>query len=235
MPVHDAKVLVTGGTSGIGRETARLLTEHGAKVVICGTRRDALERTTGELGVMGRIADVRRPEEVDALFAFTLDRLGGLDVLVNNAGIGHFAPLVDTSVSDLQRLWEVNVKGAFLCGQRAARHFIQQRSGNIINIASTAAQRGFANGTAYVATKFALAGMTECWRAELRQHNVRVMQVNPSEVVTDFFVRAGDHSQPANVERKLKPTEVAHVILAMLTMNAVGFITEASVWATNPF
>jgi 3-oxoacyl-[acyl-carrier protein] reductase len=184
---------------------------------------------------MGRIADVRRPEEVDALFAFTLDRLGGLDVLVNNAGIGHFAPLVDTSVSDLQRLWEVNVKGAFLCGQRAARHFIQQRSGNIINIASTAAQRGFANGTAYVATKFALAGMTECWRAELRQHNVRVMQVNPSEVVTDFFVRAGDHSQPANVERKLKPTEVAHVILAMLTMNAVGFITEASVWATNPF
>jgi 3-oxoacyl-[acyl-carrier protein] reductase len=155
-------------------------------------------------------------------------------VLVNNAGIGYFAPLVDTSVEDFQRLWEVNVKGAFLCGQHAARHFIQQSSGNIINIASTASQRGYANGTAYVATKFALAGMTECWRAELRQHNVRVMQVNPSEVITDFFSRAGSQTPQTNAARKLKPTEIAHVVLAMLTMSDVGFITQASVWATNP-
>jgi 3-oxoacyl-[acyl-carrier protein] reductase len=227
-------VLITGGSSGIGRETARLLKEHGASVVICGTREATLERTVGELGVIGRLADVSRPADVDALFAFTLDRLGGLDVLVNNAGIGHFAPLVDTSVDDFQRLWEVNVKGAFLSGQHAARHFIQQRSGNIVNIASTASQRGYADGTAYVATKFALAGMTECWRAELRQYNVRVMQINPSEVISDFFARAGSRSRQTNIERKLKPTEIAHVVLAMLTMNDVGFITQASVWATNP-
>ena len=234
MDIRNAKVLITGGTSGIGRETARLLKEQGAAVVVCGTREAALERTVGELGVIGRLADVTRPADVDALFAFTLDRLGGLDVLVNNAGIGHFSPLVDTSVEDFQRLWEVNVKGAFLCGQRAARHFMEQRSGNIINIASTASQRGYANGTAYVATKFALAGMTECWRAELRSHNVRVMQLNPSEVITDFFVRAGSRSAQTNTDRKLKPSEIAHVVLAMLTMNDVGFMTQATVWATNP-
>lgn len=234
MNIRNARILITGGTSGIGRETARLLKEHGANVLICGTREAALERTAVELDVIGRRADVSRPADVDALFAFTLDRLGGLDVLVNNAGVGHFAPLVDTSVADFQRLWEVNVEGAFLCGQRAARYFIQQSSGNIVNIASTASQRGYANGTAYVATKFALAGMTECWRAELRQHNVRVMQVNPSEVITDFFARAGSSAPQKNVERKLKPSEIAHVVLAMLTMNDVGFITQASVWATNP-
>jgi 3-oxoacyl-[acyl-carrier protein] reductase len=234
MNVRDAKVLITGGTSGIGREIARLLSEHGARVVICGTRAGALQRTASELGVIAHVADVSRVPDVDALFEFALDRLGGLDVLVNNAGIGHFSPLVDTSVDDFQRLWEVNVKGAFLCGQRAARHFVQQKSGDIINIASTASQRGFANGTAYVATKFALSGMTECWRAELRQHNVRVMQVNPSEVITEFFARAGSRSSQTNVERKLKPREVAHVVLAMLTMNKVGFIPDATVWATNP-
>ena len=234
MNIRNARVLITGGSSGIGRETARLLKEHGANVVICGTRKATLERTVGELGVIGRLADVSRPADVDALFAFTLDRLGGLDVLVNNAGIGHFAPLVDTSVDDFQRLWEVNVKGAFLSGQRAARHFIQQKSGHLVNIASTASQRGFADGTAYVATKFALAGMTECWRAELRPYNVRVMQINPSEVITDFFAHAGSRSRQTNIERKLKPTEVAHVVHAMLTMNDVGFITQATVWATNP-
>ena len=234
MKIHNAKVLITGGTQGIGREIARLLTENGARVVICGTRPDALERTGRELGVAGQLADVRRPADVDALFEFALDRLGGLDVLVNNAGIGHFAPLVETSVEDFQRVWEVNVKGAFLCTQRAAPIFIQQSSGNIVNIASTAAQRGFANGTAYVASKFALAGMTECWRAELRPHNVRVMQVNPSEVITDFFARAGDRSERTDIARKLKPSEIAHVVLAMLTMDDVGFITQAAVWATNP-
>ena len=234
MDIRHAKVLITGGTSGIGREIARLLAEQGAKVVICGTREAALKRTVGDLGIIGRLADVTRPADVDALFAFTLDRLGGLDVLVNNAGIGHFSPLVDTSVEDFQRLWEVNVKGAFLCGQRAARHFIEQRGGNIVNIASTASQRGYANGTAYVATKFALAGMTECWRAELRSSNVRVMQLNPSEVITDFFARAGSRSPQTNADRKLKPSEIAHVVLAMLTMNDVGFIAQATVWATNP-
>jgi 3-oxoacyl-[acyl-carrier protein] reductase len=234
MNVRAAKVLITGGSSGIGLETARLLKHHGASIVICGTRAATLTRAATELGVTSRLSDVSRPADVEALFAFTLDRLGGLDVLVNNAGIGYFAPLVDTSVEDFQRLWEVNVKGAFLCGQHAARHFIQQSSGNIVNIASTASQRGYANGTAYVATKFALAGMTECWRAELRQHNVRVMQVNPSEVITDFFSRAGSQTPQTNAARKLKPTEIAHVVLAMLTMSDVGFITQASVWATNP-
>ena len=84
----------------------------------------------------------------------------------------------------------------------------------------------------YVAGKFALLGLTECWRAELRPHNVRVMQINPSEVATEFAPRAG--MATANSERKLRPSVIAHVVRSMLSMNDVGFITDASVWATNP-
>ncbi|MEX2395506.1 MAG: SDR family NAD(P)-dependent oxidoreductase, partial [Balneolales bacterium] len=124
------------------------------------------------------------------------------------------------------------VKGAFLAGQLAAKHFISESTGNIINIGSSAAKKGYANGSSYVASKFALTGLTECWRAELRPHNVRVMQVNPSEVVTEFGSK--QRSQRVNVDKKLKSSEIAHVVSAMLSMNDVGFITDAAVWATNP-
>jgi 3-oxoacyl-[acyl-carrier protein] reductase len=119
-----------------------------------------------------------------------------------------------------------------MVARESAKHFVKQNSGNIVNIASTAGQRGYANGTTYVATKFAVHGMTECWRTELRKNNIRVMQVNPSEVQTNFFVAAG---QPRSGNpTKLEGEEIAHTICSMLSMEDRGFITDATVWATNP-
>ena len=232
MEINTAKVLITGGSSGIGYETAKLLRSKGAQVVICGRNKEAIEKAAKELDVYGFKADVAKEADVAALFDFTLKTLGGLNVLINNAGIGYFAPLVSTSMDEFQNIWDVNVKGLVLCGQAAARHFVAENTGNIINISSSAGLKGFAYGTAYVATKFAVTGITECWRAELRKNNVRVMQVNPSEVVTDFGAKAGFEQK--NQDSKLKPSEIAHVIEAMLSMNNVGVITDASVWATNP-
>jgi 3-oxoacyl-[acyl-carrier protein] reductase len=110
---------------------------------------------------------------------------------------------------------------------------VQRSYGNIINIASTAGQRGFAGGTAYVASKFALSGMTECWRAELRKSNIRVMQVNPSEVQTEFFSRSGRGDRAVS-DRKLRLLEIAQTIVSMLELDDRGFITDTTVWATNP-
>jgi 3-oxoacyl-[acyl-carrier protein] reductase len=120
-----------------------------------------------------------------------------------------------------------------MVGRECAKYFVAQQYGNIINISSTAGRAGFAGGTAYVASKFALAGMTECWRAELRKFNVRVMLLNPSEVQTDFVVNSGREARPFNTT-KLQSKEIAHTIAMMLSMDNVGFITEATVWATNP-
>jgi len=232
MDLNTAKVIITGGSTGIGYETARQLISKGAKVVICSRNKSQIEKAAQEIGAIGIQADISNEDEVKALFKKANEQLGGLNVLINNAGIGYLAPLTETSEADFSRIWETNVKGAFLVGKEAANYFIAQNEGNIINIASTARQKGFATGTAYCASKFAVSAMTECWRAELRKNNIRVMQVNPSEVVTPFGAKLGYEAQ--NVDSKLKPSEIAHTIVSMLEMDNVGFITDATVWATNP-
>src|SRR6516162_3148613 len=120
-----------------------------------------------------------------------LRQFGDLDILVNNAGLGAFKPLVEMDLDGFERTFATNVTGAFLMAREAAKHFIARKRGNIVNIGSTAGLRGAPNGTAYYASKFALRGMTECWRGELRKHNIRVMLVNPSEVITSFGDAAG--------------------------------------------
>jgi len=232
MDLKTAKVLVTGGSSGIGYSTAQLLRDRGAEVAICGRTADALEEASAELGALGIVCDVSKEDEVQRMVARVIDELGGYNVLINNAGFGHWAPLVETAAHDFRRVWETNVLGAMLVARESARYFVAHNHGNIVNIASTSGQRGSANGTTYVSTKFAVSGMTECWRAELRKNNIRVMQVNPSEVQTNFFATAGQ-SRPKN-PTKLEGGHIAHTICSMLEMEDHGFITEATVWATNP-
>lgn len=233
MDLKNAKALVTGGSSGIGYETARCLLEAGAAVAITGRDETKLQAAASALKAHAIRADVGHPADVQRMVEEAVRAMGGLNVLVNNAGIGAFAPLVDLELADFRRVVDTNVFGAMLAAQAAARHFIAAgKGGNIVNIASTAGRRGFASGTAYVASKFALAGMTECWRAELRSHNIRVMQVNPSEVISEFQARLG-REQIVN-ETKLRGQEIAHAIKAMLEMDDRGFIPELTVWATNP-
>jgi 3-oxoacyl-[acyl-carrier protein] reductase len=229
MDIANAKALITGGSSGIGFETARQLALRGARVAICGRDAAKLRRAADDIGAFGVEADVAREEHVVRMIGDVIEAFDGFNVLINNAGFGHFAPLLETKLEDMQRLYATNVFGAMLVARESAKHFIDAgKGGNIVNIVSTAGQRGFAGGTAYASSKFALSGLTECWRAELRTHDIRVMQINPSEVQTAFF-RGRAHS-----ERKLRPEEIAHAIVSMLAMDDRGFTTEMSVWATNP-
>ena len=233
MDLRGAAVLITGGSSGIGFETARTLIASGARVAITGRDEVKLRRAAEDLKAHGIVADASKPEDAARMVDDTIGAFGGFNVLINNAGLGHFAPLTELDVADFRRIMDTNVFGAMMAAQAAARHFISAgKGGNIINIASTAGQRGFVGGTAYTATKFALSAMTECWRAELRTHGIRVMQVNPSEVVTDFQARMGRRQQVN--ETKLRGAEIAHAIKAVLEMDDRGFITDLTVWATNP-
>lgn len=229
MKISDVRALVTGGSSGIGLEIARQLKEKGAAVVICG--RDELKMTeaAAKIGAHGVRADVSIESEAIELVRKTVAHLPDYNVLINNAGFGAFASLLDTDLAAMQRLFATNVFGAMVVARESARYFAAKKRGNIINISSSAGVRGFAGGTAYAASKFALSGMTECWRAELRKHDIRVMQINPSEVQTEFFRGARPES-----DRKLRAAEIAHAALSMLEMDDRGFITELSVWATNP-
>ena len=233
MNIQEAKVLITGGSAGLGYEIAKLLVSKGAKVVICGRKKDTIDKAAKELGVIGIVADVSKEDDVVKMVAEAKNALGGLNVLINNAGFGTFSPLVDIKASDFEKVLNTNVIGAMLCARESAKCFVEQSYGNIINISSTAGRAGFAGGSVYCASKFALSALTECWRAELRKHNIRVMQVNPSEVQTDFFINSGGAERPFN-ETKLQAIEIAHTVVSMLEMNDRGFITEATVFATNP-
>ena len=233
MDLSTAKCLVTGGSSGIGLETARQLRERGAHVAICGRDEARVRRAADALGVLAIHADVAIEDDVIRLVNTVIEAFGDYDVLINNAGFGRFAPLVETELRDMQSVFATNVFGAMLVARESARHFIRRNRGNIVNVASTAGQRGFAGGTAYSASKFALTSMTECWRAELRKHNIRVMQINPSEVQTEFVVASGRPAR-APSERKLQSPDIARTIVAMLELPERGFVTEATVWATNP-
>jgi 3-oxoacyl-[acyl-carrier protein] reductase len=228
MKLSDVRALVTGGSSGIGFEIAKQLKERGAEVVLCGRDETKAADAAKSIGAYGLRADVSIETDVVALVKKTIELLPDYNVLINNAGFGSFGPLIDVDVAEMQRILATNVVGAMIVARESARHFISRKRGNIINISSSAGVRGFAGGTAYVASKFALSGMTECWRAELRKHDIRVMQINPSEVQTDFY-----RGRPLS-ERKLRATEIAHAALSMLEMDDRGFITELSVWATNP-
>lgn len=233
MQLDGARILITGGSLGIGFETARLLKKSGAKVCIVARSEERLKNAANELEVNYIACDVANEVEVKKMVSKTLSLLGGLDVLINNAAYGYFAPLVEIEVSKFEEMMRTNLTGALMVGRECARHFISQSSGNIVNISSTAGLKGFAGGSAYVASKFALKGMTECWRAELREHNIRVMLVNPSEVQTSFVANSGREERPYNAS-KLQAEDIAHTIKSLLEMNDRGFVTEATVWATNP-
>ncbi|MEO7822595.1 MAG: SDR family NAD(P)-dependent oxidoreductase [Gemmatimonadaceae bacterium] len=233
MNLKEAAVLVTGGSCGIGFETARLLRERGARVAICARHEESLNAAAAQLGVVPIIADVSREDDVTRMIQQVIKEFGDYNVLVNNAGFGAFAPLVELTSEELLRVWQTNVLGAMLCARESARHFIGRGYGNIVNLSSTAGSRGFANGTAYCSSKFAVGGMTECWRAELRQHNIRVMQVNPSEVLTNF--RAAENTVPTpDNPSKLVAADIGQVIVDMLEVPDRGFVTDLTMWATNP-
>ena len=232
MNLQNATALVTGGSSGIGFSIAKVLIESGTRVAITGRDEKKLYKSAETLNALAIRADVTNEDDVQRTYREVLQVFGHLDILINNAGFGFFKKLVDTDRSSFDALFATNVTGAMLMGREAAKHFIQRNRGNIVNICSTASLRGAANGTAYYGSKFALRGMTECWRAELRQYNIRVFLINPSEVLTNFGAAAG-FAQKEN-PTKLRAEEVAHMIKAALEMDDRGFTPELSIFATNP-
>lgn len=231
MKLEGKRALVTGGSEGIGRAIAERLIEEGVRTAIMARRSDVLERTAGEIKAMAVAGDVSREEDVTVGVKQVVSGFGGIDILVNNAGIGYYAELSDIDLDEYRKLFDVNVTGAMLMAREVAPHLVAQKGGAIINISSTAGTRGFPGGTAYVGTKFALKGMTECWMHELRRHDIRVMLVNPSEVQTGF---GGNRRTEIN-PKKLVPGDIADAVVGALLIDARGFIPEFSVFATNPF
>ena len=234
MNLKGKHILLTGGSLGIGKETAKILVKKGAKVLITGRSAQRLEEAAKYTGANTLVFDISDHENISDMAQQCIEALDGkVDALINNAGIGTFQKIEDVTFSDFEQIFNTNVFGLALLSKSIISVMKQQKCGTIINIGSSASVKGFARGSVYAASKFAVRALTQCWQAELRPFNIRVSQLNPSEVTTAFYNE--ERKERETVQNKLSPNEIAHSILSILEMEDKGFITELNVWATNPF
>ena len=234
MNLKGKHILLTGGSLGIGKETAKILVEKGAKVLITGRSAQRLEEAAKYTGAQTLVFDISEHENSSDKAQQCIEALDGkIDALINNAGIGTFQKIEDVTSADFEQIFNTNVFGLALLSKSIISLMKEQKSGTIINIGSSASVKGFAGGSVYAASKFAVRALTQCWQAELRSYNIRVYQLNPSEVTTAFYNT--NSIEPKEVDNKLSSHEIAHSIVSILEMNDKGFVNELSVWATNPF
>lgn len=218
--------LVTGGGRGIGRAIALALAREGYAVAVCARTREEVDETARLVQLAGGralaiTADVSLEADADRAVARTLQELGGLDVLVNNAGVFVMAPVVETTVDDWDRMMAVNARGTFLCSRAALRHMQQQRSGTIINISSTAGKRAYAGQSAYVAAKHAVLGFTKALALEAQQYGVRVHAICPGVVATQMS--AVTHADRPD---RMEPEDVAEAVLYLLRLSPRAVVDE---------
>jgi 3-oxoacyl-[acyl-carrier protein] reductase len=216
MSLSERVAIVTGGSRGIGLATAAALHEAGAAVMICGRSVEALtEAASGLVGgapVATAQADLQQQDEAERVVRATLDKLGGLDILINNAGVGRFGPLSQLSLDDWQQTIGTNLSGVFYCC-RAAVPIMRERGGGwIINVSSLAGKHPFAGGAAYCASKAGLNALTESLMQDVRRDGIRVSAVLPGSVNTRF----GGHGPDPAADWKLAPEDVAQVIVDLL-------------------
>jgi NAD(P)-dependent dehydrogenase (short-subunit alcohol dehydrogenase family) len=178
------KVLITAGASGLGLEMAKVFTSAGAEVLICDVDEPALEAARAALpGLRATVADVSDEGSVTALFGQVEEQLGGLDVLVNNAGIAGPTGYVETlNKADWDRTLAVNITGQFLCARLAVPLLKRSKAGVMINLSSAAGHLGFAGRSAYAASKWAVVGFTKTLAIELGRFGVRVNAILPGAV-----------------------------------------------------
>ena len=229
--------LVTGGTRGIGRAIAQMLLREGAHVAICGRRQEAVDQAVASLQadtggkVKGKAADVRSSEQIGGLFEFLDREFGGLDVLVNNAGVGLFRPISELSVSEWRDTIDTNLTGTFYCCREALFRFATRGGGYIVNISSLAGKQAFAGGAAYNASKFALTGFSEAVMLDKRSENVRVSYIMPGSVATEFGGHSGADSGRG---WKIWPEDVAEIVGMLLKMPSRTLISRVEVRPSKP-
>jgi 3-oxoacyl-[acyl-carrier protein] reductase len=217
-PLLNKIAIVTGGTRGIGRAIAERLLTEGAKVAVCGIRQKSVDDATERLSVLGdafgMVADVSKQDRVKQFITAVEQRFSGVDILINNAGVGLFRPVSDLSPEDWERMIGLNLSGAYYCCHAVLPIFKQQRGGDIINIGSLAGKNPFAGGAGYNASKFGLLGFSEAMMLDHRADGIRVSCVMPGSVATGF---GGDGADSGSAW-KIAPEDIADVVVNLLRM-----------------
>lgn len=237
MELKNKVALVTGAGKGIGRATALALAKEGANVVLASRTISDLQSLAREIGNMGRKAmpfevDVSRESQIKELMSAVINKFTGLDILVNNAGIGLFARVEELTTQDWDDMFDVNLRGMFLCTREALPYLKRKEESFVVNIASLAGKNAFVAGAGYAATKWGVLAFSKCLMLEERDAGVRVLAICPGSVDTHFFVHP---SLPKpNRERILKPEDVAQTIVQAIKLPQRAMISEIDIRPTSP-
>ena len=220
-------VFITGATSGIGEATARLLAQHKFNLIICGRRKERLEKLRSELSALTEVTtlsfDVRNHPEVKRAIDSLPEKWSAIDVLINNAGNAHgLDPIQSGSLADWDAMIDINVKGVLYVSREIMPGMTSRKAGHIINIGSIAGKEVYPNGNVYCASKFAVDALTKGMRLDLNPFNIKVTGIHPGLVETEFsMVRfKGNEEKSATVYKGIEPLkgeDIANIILFTLT------------------
>lgn len=238
MELKNKSAIITGAGKGIGKAVAAALAAEGVNLGLVARTSADLEALQAELtdtyGVKVAItaADISVKAEVDRAVASLKESLGSIDILINNAGIASFGTLLEMEPEQWERIIQTNLMGTYYVTRAALPAMLEQSSGSIINISSTAGERGVATGSAYCASKFAVLGLTEALMQEVRKSNIRVTALTPSTVNTELAINAG--LKIGDEDRMMQAEDVAELVLATLKLPDRVFLKTAGIWTTNP-
>lgn len=231
------RALITGGGKGIGRAVAIALAKEGVDIALMGRTSSSLEAVAQEVAALGvnvtyAIADVGNINAVDAAVQQLTKDLPEIDILINNAGIASFGGFMDLSPEEWENIVRVNLLGVYYVTRAILPGMIERKSGDIINVSSTAGQRGAPLTSAYSASKFGLLGLTESLMLEVRKHNIRVSALTPSTIATDMAIEL--KLTDGNPEKVMQAEDLAEFVVAQLKLNRRVLVKSAGLWSTNP-
>ncbi|MFP7733768.1 3-ketoacyl-ACP reductase [Priestia aryabhattai] len=229
--------LITGAGKGIGRSTAIELAKEGVNIgLIARTEADlkavASELEAFDVQVAYATADVSSLEEVNAAVEHLHTKLGATDILINNAGIGKFGSFLELDPAEWKQIIDVNLMGVYYVTRAVLPQLIEKNGGDIINISSTAGQKGAPVTSAYSASKFGVLGLTESLALEVRKHNIRVTALTPSTVATELAYK--ENLTDGNPDKVMQPEDLAEIMVAQLKLHPRIFIKSSGMWSTNP-
>jgi len=231
--------IVTGGSKGIGLAIARAFIDRGMQVAITGRSKGDLAKAEQRLAAGDRVlaiaADVRNPADAQRTVDDTVARFGGLDVLVNNAGVGRFAHVADMSIDTWREVIDTNLSGVFYCTHAALPHMRRRGGGYIVNISSLAGKNAFTGGAAYCASKAGLNAFSEALMQEVRYDNIRVSYVMPGSVATGFSHPGGPDLPPATTDEwTLTSDDVARVVVDLISHEARSLASRVELRPSRP-
>ena len=233
--------VVTGGSKGIGLAVARAFLDRGMQVAITGRNQKDLAAAANQAGSGANlhtiVADVRNPADAQRTIDETVKRFGGVDVLVNNAGVGRFASVADMSIDTWREVIDTNLSGVFYCTHAALPELRRRGGGYIVNISSLAGKNAFTGGAAYCASKAGLNAFSEALMQEVRYDNIRVSYVMPGSVSTEFGdrgSRAEGDPAPPKADWKLTAEDVARVVVDLISHDARSLASRVELRPSRP-